>query len=68
MRRRSHLTIRWLFLLAGVICFSSVSCLPSGDQLRSLIQNSILSGVQTAIQGALYQVIPSETTTNTTTT
>ena len=68
MRCRFRLIISGLFLLAGAICFSSVSCLPSGDQLRALLQGSVLSGIQTAIQDVIYQVVPPFTTTTVTTT
>ena len=67
MRRRSRLVIK-LFLVAGATCFSAVSCLPSTDQLRSIVQGSIISAIQLAITDAVYLVIPPTTTTTTTTT
>jgi len=68
MRRRSRLVIKVLFLVAGATCFSAVSCLPSTDQLRSIVQGSIISAIQLAITDAVYLVIPPTTTTTTTTT
>jgi hypothetical protein len=58
MRCGSRLIITGMFLLTGAMCFSTVSCLPNGDQLRSIIQGSMLGGVQAAIQGVIQQVIP----------
>ena len=67
MRCRSRLVIKALFLVAGATCFSSVACLPSGDQLRSLVQGSIIGAIELAIQQAVYLVIPPTTTTTVTT-
>ena len=60
--------IKGLFLVAGASCFSTVTCLPSGDQLRSIVQGSITGAIKLAITDAIYLLIPPTTTTTTTTT
>lgn len=50
---------RLSYLVAGAICFSSVNCLPTSDQLRGLVQASILGVVQAGITAVIDTVIPS---------
>lgn len=45
-------------LLAGSFLFSSVNCLPSGDQLRGLVQGGILTLIASSAELVIGQAFP----------
>ncbi len=57
--RQSRNMKRLSYMVAGAICLSSVTCLPNSDQLRGLVQASILGVVQAGITAVIDTVIPS---------
>ncbi len=45
-------------LLAGGFLFANVNCLPSGAQLRGLVQNGILSLISGSAELVVTQIFP----------
>ncbi len=44
---------RSLLLILGACLFGTVQCLPSGDQLRGIVQGSLLGATNTAVDAIL---------------
>ena len=60
------------YLLVGAALLNTVSCLPTGDQIRGIVQSSVLTGISSGLSfaadllfGQIFPVAPADTTATT---